>query len=714
MDKINKKLIEKLVFNVQKPARYTGGELNQIIKPDPFIKMAVCYPDLYEIGMSNNGIKILYDIANSIADVRCERVFAVDLDFEVKLKESGIPLYTLETYTPLSKLDIIGFNLSHELLYTNILQVIELGGNPLYRGERDENHPIIIAGGSAASNPLPVSDFIDAFFLGDGEEGIVDIINSVRISKNNSCSRMDTLRNLQKIEGVYVPAVYTKNNSGESKIKKRVFRKKEFKDPLNPIIPNIRITQERMNLEVARGCKNLCKFCHAGYYDLPYRRSTPEAVRDRLFEMIKTAPYTDLTLSSLSINDYKGLVKLLNYVLPPLIEKGISISLPSLKVDMETLPVIEKVSDLRRTSLTFAVESACDEIRELANKNLLIEDMLSIAEFVFSRGWKLIKLYFMLGLPGCEEHDEVEPIIKLLKKLERLGGKKRNINVTLSPFVPKPHTPFQNEKQMPADYFFSSIMKIKKALPRTVAIKAHDVRSSVLEGVMARGDESLGAVIHSSYIDGCRLDSWSEHFKYAVWEKNLNLHIPGWEKFLGRKDEPEEYPWSFIVTGFERLLKKQKSSTACVKINKTNDADEEISREAIDSAVKIFEKKYGVRSRVRLTFTKTDMARFIPHLDFIEIVKRALRMSSVPVSYSQGFNKRERLSFGHPLPLGIESICELCDADLHDDYEASLIKNNLKKYLPAGIDIIDAKISPGGKSLMSVVSIIEYEISVYD
>jgi radical SAM family uncharacterized protein/radical SAM-linked protein len=721
MSNLSNSTVNRLVFNLQKPGRYIGRELNQIKKENPFIRMAICYPDLYEVGMSNNGIRILYDIANGIDDVSCERVFAVSDDFETKIREMSIPLYTLESYTPLCELDILGFNLAYELLHTNVLQVLDLGHIPLFSKDRGEDHPIVIAGGEAVSNPLPVRDFFDAFFIGDGEEGILDILDEVRTAKLESLNRKEKLRLLSSIEGVYIPALspkisesnYSYNHENPA-IKKRFVKSGSLYNPLKPVMPNLRITQERLVVEVTRGCKNLCNYCHSGYYELPYRHSVPDAVTKQILELVNTSYYSDLTLSSLSISDYKYLIPLLNSILPVLIDKGISISLPSLRVDKRTLPIIEQISDLRKASLTFAVESACEEIRNIANKELRTEDILSIAEHVFSKGWNLLKLYFMIGLPGCENYDEAGAMIDLLKKIHFTGGKKRDLNVTISPFVPKPHTPFEYEKQMSSEYFSDTILKVKRGLPRQIAIKAHDINASLLEGIMARGDSDLNQVIYNSYKEGARLDSWREHFKFEIWKKNLDK-IQDWHQYLNAKDDNEALPWSFIKTGFEGIINSQKKKiNADIKKALVKSPFDELNTSVIADSFNFFKRKYEVKKRVRIKLTKNGMAKYVSHLDFIQIIIRALRMTDVPVAFTQGFNKRERISMGFPLPVGIESMYELCDVDLFEDIEISKLPLKLSSKLPEGVSAIDAQYIESKKSLMSFTSASLFELYIDD
>ena len=719
MNNLTDETINRLVFNLQKPCRYIGRELNQIKKNNPFIRMAVCYPDLYEVGMSNNGIRILYDIANSIDDVGCERVFAVPDDFESKIRDAGIPLYTLENYTPLCDLDVLGFNMAFELLHTNALQVLDLGQIPLFSRDRGDNHPIVVAGGEAVSNPLPVRDFYDAVFIGDGEEGIVDVLNAVRTAKRESLNRKDTLALLSKIDGVYVPAFSGESSadgfySKEKAVKKRFVRTESLRNPLHPVMPNLKIAQEKLVVEVTRGCKNLCNFCHSGYYELPYRYSMPESASKQILELIGNAYYSDLTLSSLSISDYRYLVPLLNSILPILVDKGISISLPSLRVDKRTLPIIEQISDLRKASLTFAVESACDEIRNIANKKLRTEDVLSIAEYVFSKGWKLLKLYFMIGLPGCENYDEAQAMIELLKKIHYTGGKKRDLNVTISPFVPKPHTPFQYEKQMSSEYFSDVILKVKRGLPRQVAIKAHDINASLLEGVIARGDSELNQVIYNSYMEGARLDSWKEHFRFDIWKKNLDK-VSNWQKYLDARDKNEKLPWGFITTGFEKILKSQTNKMSIQsKIFPEKHSFEELNTTAIAHSFEHFKRKYEVKKRIRIKLSKQGMAKYVSHLDFMQVIVRALRMADAPVAFTQGFNKRERMSMGFPLPVGIESVCEFCDVDLFDDIDTRSFPEKINPKLPEGISALEVAYLDDKKSLMSITSGTYFEAEIED
>lgn len=714
--------LEKILYTIEKPARYCPVELNSYKKKNSKFRMAISYPDLYEVAMSNNGIRILYNQVNKIEDLACDRVFSVTPEFFIKLKENNIPLYTLETLTPVGELDLIGFNVSHQLLYTNILQILDLGNIPLLVRDRKEKDPIIIAGGESVSNPAPVVDFIDAFFVGDGEEGVVNIAEALKEAKELSKTRAEKLKILSEIDGVFVPTLYEKFEQNEytcykGKTVKKVFcQKDKLDDPENPIVSTMRISQERAAVTITRGCYNLCKFCHAGYYNLPYRSIEVDSVETKIEKIIKNSGYNELSLSSLSVSDYRNLVKLLNKILPTMIEKGVSISLPSMKVDVGTLPIIEAVSDIRKSSLTFAVETASNEIRKIIHKRLSIDDLLSIVKEVFNKGWKTIKLYFMLGLPGYQEYDEAETIIELLKKINYIGNKRKNINVTISPFVPKPHTPFQWNEMASREYFDDIVLRIKKNVPRNISIKNHDIDTSILEGVFSRADEKLGKVILQAYNNGCVLDSWNEFFKPATWYQALNENLPGWEKYLKGREEDSTYPWSVIKTRYDNLITKKKN-----EVLSDNDLEklrcnfiDEIDKNAIEQAKEKFKEKYNVEERLRLIFTKKDRAKFISHLDLIEVLTKALRIVDVPMSFSQGFHKREKISAGFPLPLGIESNAEIIDVDCYKQIDENYIYENIQKGLPEGINIVSVKKLEKKESIMGSVSLVKFETTVLD
>jgi radical SAM family uncharacterized protein/radical SAM-linked protein len=716
-----KEALGRFLHLVQKPARYFGNELNMTVKSDAKVRVAISYPDLYEVGMSNNGIKILYDAANRVEDAACERVFAVAPDYEHELRTRGIPLYTLETYTPLYELDAVGFNLSHELLISNVLQILDLGRIPMLRKDRKDSDPFVIAGGEAVSNPFPYTDFVDIFFIGDGEEGFSEIIRTLLRCKTSGISlRDDVLDELKKIEGVLLSRDYNFNYTGLSadiseykKVKKVSVAADSCFTPVKPLVPSIRISQERAVIELARGCSNLCKFCHAGYYSLPYRPFNAEKTARDIFYQLDNTGYDEVTLTALSVGDYKYMVKLLNDVLPELTERGVSIALPSLKVDRTTLPIIETVSNLRKSSLTFAVESASDEIRSISNKKVKREDLFDVVDYAFNHGWRMIKLYFMIGLPGCEESDEAEEIIALLKDLVKVGKGKKDINVTISPFIPKPHTPFDYEKQMSMEYFHDVIRKVKSASPRQITIKNHDVRSSFLEGLLARGDGRIGAVIYNSYLDGARLDSWHEYFRFDIWMKNIQAHLPEWGSYLEARAEGATYPWQVIETGAEKAINAMRGRKLDLEGYHPPEKRyaEELTADTNKTAMKSFELKYPTEQTLRFVFSKTGVGKYIGHIDFNEIIKRGFRMAGVPVSFSQGFNKRERISCGYPVPLGVESISEIVDVDLYSiltESEIAELPDKINPRLPEFLKVEKVREREKSVTIMALTNAVEY------
>ncbi|NLV66666.1 MAG: TIGR03960 family B12-binding radical SAM protein [Spirochaetes bacterium] len=713
--------LDSILHRVQKPARYTGGEYNSIVKADADVRAAICYPDLYEIGMSNNGIRILYDYGNRPEGIACERVFAVEADFERELRINRVPLCTLETFTPLCDLDLLGFNLSHELLYTNMLQVLDLGGIPLMRADRRDGDPVIIAGGESVSNPFPVADFVDLFFIGEGERGFTEILSALAQCKRSGLPRDETMAELGGLEGVLVPAGYSftydglnVSTEGMKRVAKRVVKEGSMWQASRPPVPSIRVSQERAVVEIARGCFNLCKFCHAGYCNMPYRACGCDDAAGEIFRQLENTGYDEVTLNSLSTGDYRDLVKLLNRVMPRLTEEGVSVSLPSLKVDRNTLPVIELISSLRKTSLTFAVESASTEIRSMAHKKVREEDLLEIVTFAFTHGWRVIKLYFMIGLPGCEEVDEAAEISRLLGVIARSPGKgKRDINVTISPFVPKAHTPFQYEKQMDMEYLDSVIRAVRRSVPRSVTIKNHDIRSSFLEGLMARADSRMGEVILAAYRNGAKFDSWHEHFRFDIWMDAVNEHLPDWKEYLAPRDPLGAYPWQVIETGSERAVEAMRGRRLDLENYRqpANRYPDELDTSWYAESMKRFEQKYNAAQKIRLRVSKTGYGRFIPHIDFMEIMKRAFRMAGLPVAFSQGFNKRERISAGFPSPVGVESMAELLDVELYIETAETQIDEwtgRINTKLPGFLKVESARTVNVKAAIMALTAAVRY------
>ncbi|MBN1499572.1 MAG: TIGR03960 family B12-binding radical SAM protein [Spirochaetes bacterium] len=692
------KKIKELLLSVEKPGRYAGNEINAVVKENHDVRFIVCYPDLYEIGMSNNGIQILYSQINSVEGVWGERVFAAAPDFYKLLKENDIPLFSLESRLPVKDADLLGFNLSHEMLYTTMLQILDLSGIPLKSCERSEDDPVIIAGGESVSNPAPVFQFVDLIFTGEGEQAVVEMSLKTRQLKSEGASRKEIIEQLAQIDGVLdtskiIPVL---NSDGimtfsGDKIKRRIFRCEKPVIPLNPVVSNLRITQDRAIVEVMKGCFNLCKFCHAGYYNLPCRMYDPHEAAETAKILLQNTGLDGISFNSLSISDYKYLSELLNEIVPFLNEKGASISLPSMKVDRATLPIIKIISDVRMTSVTFAVESASEEIRKIIHKRVVTDELLEIITDLFKNGWKTIKLYFMIGLPGYGEYDEIEPMIRLLDKINNLGHKRKNINVTVSPFVPKPHTPFENNEMASRDYFETCVSRLKKSLPRNISIKNHNLEMSELEGIIARGDKVIGDLVLEAYKQGAFLDSWDEFMDFNIWRDVIDRSGIDKNAYLGSRSD-ENQPWKIIDCANEKIIANRNRKILTDEELYSNRAKfiTPIDEEKIRISQENFEKEKSVfYNKLRFRFEKTGLMIYYSHLDIMEIFKRAFRRAEIPLSFSQGFNKREIFHSGYPIPLGVESLCEYLDVDIYMDCDADKLSDEVNKYMPEGLRVVN-------------------------
>ncbi len=582
---IKKILFEELLDKVEKPGRYTGKEFNEIVKEEnkSAVKIALAFPDLYEIGMSYLGFKILYEIINRRDDAVAERIFSPAVDMERLLRERQLPVFSLETYRPLNSFDIVGFTIQHELCFSNILNLLDLGGIPLKSEERKEEDPLVIAGGPGTFNPEPLYCFIDLFVIGEGEEIIEEIIEVYKKWKEKKQNRTDLLKRLARIEGIYVPSLYEVSYFEDGKIKSITPKKKQIPPlikkrlisnfnqvsscPLFPIVPNINVVHDRITLEVFRGCTRGCRFCQAGMIYRPVREKSVENLIKLADEILAHTGYEEISLSSLSSSDYSEIEKLITLLVDRFKEKGVGISLPSLRIDSFSVGLAQQVQRVRKTGLTFAPEVGTQRLRDVINKNVQEEDLYLSIRAAFKGGWRKIKLYFMVGLP-TETDEDVEGIIRLMNKVDRMGreiiGRKININISVSAFVPKSHTPFQWDAQEEREALSKKIRYLKNKLNwRNISFSYPDINRSYLEAVFARGDRRLGEVLERAYYLGCKFDAWREQFNFEAWQKAFAESGLSMEFYANRvRKDDEILPWDHISCGVKKeyLLKEKEKA----------------------------------------------------------------------------------------------------------------------------------------------------------
>lgn len=791
---MNQEVLQSILKRVQKPGQYLGNEVNAVHKPFAETPVRVClvFPDAYEMGMSHVGLKILYEICNREDGVVAERCFAPLKDMEAQLRKHRLPLFSLESKTALSEFDVIGITLPYELTYTNVLNILNLAAIPLWQKDRSDHHPLILGGGTQSYNPEPVADFFDAIAIGDGEELILDILATVsewksknrinRISQNKTHgSRGELLTRLTHIEGVYIPSFFAPKYHENGTLKEVTPLKKDYTGvkkrivsdlntqpyPLKPIVPNVKLIHDRIGIEIQRGCTRMCRFCQAGYIERPTRQRAPEKVIEIAREAHASTGIEEISLLSLSAGDYQTIVPTLKQLNHQFKNQRVSISVPATRTETLTREMINEVKKVRMTGFTIAPEAGSARMRRVINKGNDVTDLLQACENAFSQGYRLIKFYYMCGLPFETDKDVINIANEAYQALEVGWRYTRNvkINVSVSSFVPKPFTPFQWEPQMTIAETRRRYDLVKRNLKhRALVLKHHDPEMSCLEGLFARGDRRLGRLLYQAFQNGCRFDQWSEHFDFKKWKKAFAQTGTDLDFYLHRRRSKDEVlPWdhlfiqmkkSWLWREYENAAKEafvpDCSVARCADFcgacdfkqvkNRIYVVDEKpvavkkANREAYgrfagpphartvrlsdnptpsdrSQSHKVNQPKSSPLARLRVHFSKTGPAAFIGHLELMNMLRRAIGRNEFPVAYSEGYHPQMKISMGMPLSLGVESECESFDLVLRKKIEPADFINKMNASLPGGLRVLQAEyIDLAEASLYSKTRFIDYRI----
>lgn len=723
-------MLNDILARVEKPSRYLGTELNSVHK-DPAsveVRMALAFPDLYDLGLGNLGIHILYACVNKLPWAWCERAYAPGVDLERELRSAGLPLFALESRDPLSVFDLLGFTLQSELTFTNILNILDLGGIPLRTADRGEEHPLTCAGGPAVFNPEPLAPFMDFFVIGDGEDAIVEIAGLLRAMKGRP--RAEKLEALAKLEGVYVPALYPFVTHPDGrilpdptapKIRKRITRDLDGATfPVDYIVPFTQQVHDRISLEVLRGCTQGCRFCQAGMTTRPVRERSMENLDQLLKRTLETTGYEEVSLVSLSTCDYSRVRQLVENTVETARDQRVSVSLPSLRLDSFSVELADMVSETRRTGLTFAPEAASPRLRAVINKWIPDEGLLEMSHGAFSRGWGHVKLYFMIGLP-TERDDDILAIADLARRTVAVGRKvqsKAKVNLGVSTFVPKPFTPFQWAAQIGLHETQRKQDVLQAAIGRDASIKfgRHDPEETWLEGLVSRADRRAADLIELAFRKGARFDAWREHLRFDLWQEAIAELGYDVEDALRERSVDEPLPWdhldvlvakSWFAWDWAQAMELKHAQDCrhskchqCGVIDTERPLCASMLRKSIQGrkpetawARKPTPEHVEPEAvqRLWLRIARVGEARLLSHLEAMNAWMRALRRAGVPLSYSQGFHPHPRMAFSSAAPVGEESVGEYLDVVLHRRVVPEEVVERLGKSLPKGFAVLSGR-----------------------
>ncbi len=725
--------LKALLHGIEKPGRYVGGEYGLRLKEGSgLLRVAICYPDLYEIGMSNLAVRLIYRLLNSLEGVACERVFAPAADFEAALRARHLPLYSLESCRPLREFDLLGFSVGYELTFTNLLNVLDLGGISLRAAERGTGEPLVIAGGPAVTNPVPFGAFLDAVFIGEFEGEAVGLFEELARMKASGAGRSDLLA---RITGA--PYVWAEGKEGPVR---RAHWAGFGADRAEPVsddaaapcpVPSIRTVQDHGVVEIMRGCPNGCRFCHATIFYRPFRLKEPEAIAREVQAQVRACGYREITLSSLSSGDFPGISTLVRSLNRRFQRQRVSFALPSLRIDSLALELLSELSAVRKSGLTFAVEAPSAEWQRGINKPASLERTVQILLEARDRGWRNAKFYFMIGLPVAEGRDESGPIVEFLSEVERRT--RMSLTANVGAFIPKPHTPFQWSAQITESAALEGIRAVKRGLAgRGIKVRYHSPFLSFLEGIISRGDRRAGELMLQGFLRGARFDAWEDRVLWEVWRDVLAS--AGWpveeETCRERPLEPP-LPWSGVRLGVgERWLKEELArarageltAACCAECGQPCGAcgggvrPRDSVKELPDAAPE--PEPPASSQRVLFSFSKSGSAAFLGHLDLLGIFERSLLRAGCLTAFTEGFNPKPRLEFAHPLALGVESHEEIALVELKGSSEAEDFLQRMNGALPEGLRVERLRTlpayQPGAKkrSAMALFWGADYRVSV--